>query len=81
MFDFDYYNIAEKELKSFSNAVRCCVKFSVKDYSSKKIKNKEFAQRDSAQIPCIDILLHNDIGNYTYDIKTNLLDILVFFYK
>lgn len=41
----------------------------------------EFVQRDSAQIHCIDILLYNDISNYTFDIKTNLLDILVFFYK
>ena len=81
MLDFDYYNIAENELKRFSNAVRCCVKFSVKDYSSKKIKNKEFAQRDSAQIPCIDISLYIDISNYTFDIKTNLLVIVVFFYK
>ena len=38
MFDFDYYNIAEKELKSFSNAVRCCVKFSVKDILQRKSK-------------------------------------------
>lgn len=79
MLDFDYYNIAENELKRFSNAVRCCVKFSVKDSSSKKIKNKEFAQRDSAQIPCIDVSLYNDISNYTFDIKINLLVILVFF--
>lgn len=38
MLDFDYYNIAEYGLKSFSNAVRCCVKCSVKDVFQRKSK-------------------------------------------